>query len=69
MPVMAEVGRNEVVPGRGLVRPIGRHLAYVYFSDVNEGLSKHSKECIDNVRPYYQMFDVTTVRLNFGRSA
>ena len=27
------------------------HLAFVYFSDVNEGLSKHSKECIDNVRP------------------
>jgi hypothetical protein len=45
------------------------HLPFVYFSDVNEGLSKHSKECIDNVRPYYQMAtdlaNQTSARYNF----
>lgn len=45
------------------------HLAFVYFSDVNEGLSKHSKECINNVRPYYQiatdLANQTSARYNF----
>ena len=31
------------------------HLAFVYFSDVNRGLSPKSEECIDHVRPYYQL--------------
>lgn len=31
------------------------HLAFVYFNDVNEGLNPKSKECIDHVRPYYQL--------------
>jgi phospholipase C len=31
------------------------HLAFVYFSDVNHGLSKQSAECIKHVRPFYQM--------------
>jgi phospholipase C len=45
------------------------HLAFVYFSDVNEGLSKSSPECIKHVRPFYQLStdlaDQTSARYNF----
>ena len=31
------------------------HLSFVYFSDVNEGLSPSSPKCIEHVKPFYQM--------------
>jgi len=45
------------------------HLAFVYFADVNEGLSPTSRECINHVRPYYQLAtdlaNQTSARYNF----
>ena len=45
------------------------HLAFVYFSDVNEGLSASSPECIKHVKPYYQLAtdlaNQTSARYNF----
>jgi hypothetical protein len=45
------------------------HLAFVYFSDVNEGLKAHSPECIKHVRPFYQLAtdlaDQTSAQYNF----
>jgi phospholipase C len=45
------------------------HLAQVYFDDVNEGLNPKSAECINHVKPYYQLAtdlaDRTSARFNF----
>jgi phosphatidylinositol-3-phosphatase len=45
------------------------HLAFVFFSDVNRGLSAKSAECIKHVRPYYQLAtdlaNQTSARYNF----
>ena len=45
------------------------HLAFVYFNDVNARLNPKSKECIDHVRPYYQLAtdlaDQTSAQYNF----
>jgi len=45
------------------------HLAFVYFNDVNHGLSAKSAECIKHVRPYYQLAtdlaDHTSAQYNF----
>jgi phospholipase C len=45
------------------------HLAQVYFNDVNEGLNPKSAECINHVKPYYQLAtdlaDRTSARFNF----
>jgi hypothetical protein len=45
------------------------HLAFVYFSDINRGLSPKSAECIKHVRPYYQLAtdlaNQTSGRYNF----
>jgi phosphatidylinositol-3-phosphatase len=44
------------------------HLAVVYFNDVNDGLNPSSAECIEHVRPYYQLAtdlaDHTTAQMN-----
>jgi hypothetical protein len=44
------------------------HLAPVYFNDVNDGLNVKSTECIEHVRPYYQLStdlaDHTTAQYN-----
>lgn len=31
------------------------HLSFVYYNDVNHNLNPKSKECIEHVRPYYQL--------------
>lgn len=31
------------------------HLGFVFFNDVNDGLNPQSSECIQHVRPYYQL--------------
>jgi hypothetical protein len=45
------------------------HLASVYFNDVNRGLNRKSRECIEHVRPYYQMAtdlaNQTSAQFNF----
>ncbi len=45
------------------------HLSFVYFNDVNRGLNPNSAECIQHVRPYYQLAtdlaDHTSARYNF----
>jgi len=45
------------------------HLAFVYFNDVNHGLSAKSAECVKHVRPYYQLAtdlaDHTSAQYNF----
>src|SRR5262252_4354359 len=45
------------------------HLAFVFFSDVNRGLSPKSAECIQHVRPYYELAtdlaNQTSARYNF----
>ncbi len=45
------------------------HLSFVYFNDVNRGLNPNSVECIQHVRPYYQLAtdlaDHTSARYNF----
>jgi phosphatidylinositol-3-phosphatase len=44
------------------------HLAPVYFNNVNDGLNPLSAECLEHVRPYYQLAtdlaDHTTAQLN-----
>ena len=45
------------------------HLAFVYFNDINRNLNPKSKECIDHVKPYYQLStdlaNQTSARYNF----
>jgi len=45
------------------------HLGFVFFSDVNRGLSPKSAECIQHVRPYYELAtdlaNQTSARYNF----
>jgi phospholipase C len=45
------------------------HLPFVYFNDVNDGLNPASVECINHVRPYYQLAtdlaNHTSARYNF----
>ena len=49
--------------------PDVEHLAFVFFSDVNRGLSPKSAECIKHVRPYYELAtdlaNQTSARYNF----
>ena len=44
------------------------HLAPAYFNDINDGLNPQSAECIEHVRPYYQLAtdlaDHTTAQYN-----
>lgn len=45
------------------------HLAFVYFSDVNDGLNSQSADCVKHIRPYSQpatdLADHTSARYNF----